>query len=215
MNDNKSRSYKSILKLFPYLDNKEKLLQLKIDDDSLSYISVRKHADKITEIIKYHLYNLDKCVISDATAGVGGNTISFGINCQKVHAIELDKTRSEYLQNNIDVYNLNNVQIYNDDCTTVLSKIHDHDVIFIDPPWGGSNYKKYELLRLKLSNIPIESICNTLLNHNFMMKTPSLIIFKLPSNYDIRYFKNNVDSNSIYYYDLKKMIVLVVVNDKL
>lgn len=212
----KSKKLKTILRLFPYLDNKEKASKLMIDDDSIHYISVREYAQKITSIIEYHLSELgiknNNAIVTDATAGVGGNAISFGMKFKYINAIELDKTRSDYLINNLKVYDLNNVNVIGGDCTKVLTTIDNHDVIFIDPPWGGKNYKNYDYLRLTLSNIPIENICNGIMNEKWMNCVPSIIVFKLPSNYDIKYFYDNVRSNFIYFHDLKKMILLVVIN---
>jgi 16S rRNA G966 N2-methylase RsmD len=205
--------------LFPYLDNKEKASKLLIDDDSIHFISVREYAQKITDIIKYHLSQLkidaDKTIITDATAGVGGNTISFGMSFKSVNAIEIDKKRTDYLVNNLDIYNLKNVNVINGDCTQLIIILDNHDVIFVDPPWGGKNYKKHDYLRLHLSDMPIEMICNGLLDEEVSLRPPSIVVFKLPSNYDIKFFYDNVKSDKIYFHDLKKMILLVVINPKI
>lgn len=213
-----NKKLKTLLRLFPYLDNKEKAARLKIDDESIHFISIREYADKITDIIKYHLLELnidpEDAVITDATSGVGGNTISFAMNFKKVNAIELDEQRCTYLRNNIDIYDLINTKIYNDDCTKILPQIDNHDVIFIDPPWGGKNYKDHEFLRLHLSDVSIEMLCNGMLNPNWMKKCPSIIVYKLPINYDIKYFYENVNSNLIYYHNLKKMCLIIIINQK-
>ncbi len=219
MDKHKNKKLKTILRLFPYLDNKDKASKLKIDDDSIHYISVREYAQKITNIIRHHLIQLNidplDAIITDATAGVGGNAISFGMNFKKVNAIELDGIRSQFLQNNAEVYDLDNINVINDDCTKILTELDNHDVVFVDPPWGGKNYKYYDYLRLHLSDISIEMMCNGILNDKWMAKTPSVIVFKLPTNYDIKYFYDNVDSNFIYFHDLKKMILSVVINPNL
>jgi predicted RNA methylase len=211
-----NKRIKTLLRLFPYLDNKEKATRLKIDDESIHFISIREHADKITDIIKYHLVELnidpDDAVVTDATAGVGGNTISFAMNFKRVNAIELDIQRCYYLKNNVDIYDISNCKIYNDDCTKILPQIINHDVVFIDPPWGGKNYKDHEFLQLHLSDVSIEMLCNGMLNPLWMKKCPAIMVFKLPINYDIKYFYENVNSNLIYYHNLKKMSLLVVIN---
>lgn len=200
-------------KLFPYLDNKILLNKLKIDEDSIYYISIRDHANKITNIIIYHLslINLtsDDCIITDATAGVGGNTLSFAPMFKKVYAIEIDNLRSNYLKNNINVYNFTNVHVINDSCNKILPKITDNDVVFIDPPWGGRNYKKYTNLKLMLSNIPLETICLDI----FTNTNVKLVVLKLPFNYDLVNFYSKLKNYTIYLYDLYKMLVLVVHNN--
>lgn len=209
-------SNRTVLRLFPYLHDKSKAQQLKIDDDSIHYISLREHAEQISNMIITHLkkINIDtsNITITDATAGVGGNTISFGMKFKHVYAVEIDTLRSSYLKNNIDIYNLKNIDIINDDYTKMYNK-YCQNVVFIDPPWGGKDYKSHKNLRLELSDIPIETICNNLLNPNIMKKLPELIVLKLPNNYDIVYFYKELTCKKIYFYDLKKMFILVVVNN--
>jgi 16S rRNA G966 N2-methylase RsmD len=206
-----------ILRLFPFLKDKSLAYKLKIDDASIYYISIREYAQKISQITMYHLKNHNilaiNTVITDAMAGVGGNTISFAKNFKYVHAIEIDSTRAEYLKNNIDVYELNNIKIYNCDCTLVLKEIEDQQVIYIDPPWqkNGESYKQYTNLRLSIGEESLESFCNHLMSSTFMKKIPEFIILKLPKNYDILYFYQTINQKKIYYYDLKKMIILVII----
>jgi len=186
-----------------------------IDRESISYISLKNHAHKITDIISKHIKK-DKhnIVITDAMAGVGGNSISFAQTFKFLNAIEIDSDRSNYLKNNLQLYELNNVEIFNINMLDIIYKLK-HDVIFIDPPWGGKSYKKYTDLRLKISNIPIEDICNNLLTKKISHHPPNTIVFKLPKNYDLRYFFKNVMSNNIIFYNMKKMYILVVINENL
>jgi tRNA G37 N-methylase Trm5 len=209
---------KTILRLFPYLKNKEKAMSLKIDDDSLCYISIREYAAKISNIVKKHLkiINIEpyNAIVTDATAGVGGDTISFAQSFKFIYAIEMNKERAEFLTNNINVYELRNVKIYNEDCTQLLNLIPNHDAIFIDPPWepDGEPYQNHETIRLPLgNNYSLEEYCNKLMDPNFMKCVPKLLIIKLPKNYDTLHFYKTVKNRNMYYYDLKKMIILVVV----
>lgn len=217
-NPNNMKKIKMVLRLFPYLENMEKASKLLIDDDSVHYISVREYAEKISNIIKLHLdlINLkkEKTVITDATAGVGGDTISFSKNFKFVHSIEIDKTRCEYLKNNIEIYDCDNVGVINGDCVDIINTIDDHNVIFFDPPWEPGNsgsYKQYDNLRLQFGDESIEIMCNKLMDATSMAKVPELIVLKLPKNYDIVYFYKNVNNKKIYYYNLNKMIILVIV----
>ncbi len=213
---NKNYKQNKITKLFPYISNKSKGLHLKIDDESLNYISVRNISEQITNIIIHHLTELNidhkTSIVTDATAGVGGNVISFALNFKEIHAIELNSERTEMLVNNTNVYDLKNVKIYNADCIKLLQEINDHHVIFIDPPWGGKNYKMFNKLTLFLSEISIETLCQNLTNENYMKKIPQLIVLKLPKNYDIEFLYQSIDKkNSVYMYDLEKMKIIVIV----
>ena len=210
-----NRKIKTTLRLFPYLKNKELGEKIMIDDDSIHYISIREYAEKITDIIKIHIKTLDidnnEVMITDMMAGCGGDTISFAKNFKHVYAIEIDKTRCEYLHNNISVYEHTNVTVLNNDCLNIVTQISDHTVVYIDPPWGGPNYKTFDNLRLCISQEPVENICNIVMDQTIMRKIPRLIVLKLPKNYDLAFFYKKITHKNIYYYDLKKMIILVIV----
>lgn len=213
MNDD--NKIKIILRLFPYIKDKSLASGLLIDDEAIHFISVREFAKQISVILHENLkkVNINSCdaVITDAMACVGGNTISFAKNFKFIYAIEIDKCRTDYLVNNINIYELNNIKTINDDCLNILPKIVDHNVIFIDPPWGGKSYKNEQKLRLSISDVPIECICNRLMNPLLMAKVPEIIILKLPRNYDITHFYRSCENKKIYMYDLIKMIILVII----
>lgn len=204
--------------LFPHIKNKALLNYLRIDNDSVHYISTKDIAEKITKIISYHLSNhyiQDKDVhITDATAGVGGDTISFSRSYKFVDAIEINKLRYDYLNNNLHVYGITNVKTYNDDFVNVIYSLNNHNVIFIDPPWGGIDYKKQNSLRIKLSDnkVDLEDICLEFLFGFNMNKNPEIIALKLPKNYDIYYLYKKLNVCKIYLYDLGKMYIIIIEN---
>lgn len=214
-----NREYKNVEKkarLFYNLNDKEKISLLKIDVESIHYITPKNCAARISHLISIYLHKLHinntKIFITDATAGVGGNTISFAHIFDHVNAIEIDKLRYYYLKNNLQIYNLKNVDTYCGDCITVLPRIKNQQVVFVDPPWGGRNYKKYENLRLHISDISIETLCNTVLDKNKMECSPELLILKLPKNYDLTYFKSKIHSKIWKRYELEKMYIIVIIN---
>lgn len=193
-----------IKRIFPELQNNQ-YLKLKIDNKSINYISIKEHARIITNLILEKLNNMgiknENLVITDATGGVGGNTISFGKAFSKVISVEIDTLRSLYLRNNIQLYDLDNVQIINEDYTKLNL---DQDILFVDPPWGGSSYKEQQNIKLSLGNISIESICN---NASYNTK---LIVLKLPINYDINYLMKAIIFRKITVVNLKKMLIILI-----
>jgi predicted RNA methylase len=204
-------------KIFPYLNEKRKMHELKIDDESLYSISTISDANKISSIILDNLkkINLNPCqiIITDATAGVGGNTLSFAGIFKSVNCIEIDKNRSVYLKNNLNIYNIKNCVIYNDDCTKILDKL-DNSVIFFDPPWGGREYKKHKNIRLTLSGTDIEQICNKLLNDK-NIKNLVMIVLKLPLNYDIQHIYDSINENITVCVIRRMQIVIIIKKDYL
>lgn len=205
---------KLLTKIFPYLRDRTKIKKLKIDDDSLHYISLKDCANSTSMIIIQHLYELginhQDAYVTDATAGVGGNAISFAMNFKNVIAIELDELRYKYLVNNIDVYDIDNMKAIHGDSLELLSSINKQHVVFIDPPWGGKDYKKYQKLKLSLSDIPIEQICNNLFDDNKTKSPPLFIVLKLPVNYDLKYLYETIENDIIYLHKLHKMNIVVI-----
>ncbi len=231
INDNEFIVKNKISRIFPQLKNSNNYLKLMIDEDSFSYITIREIAELTSKIICYHLikYNINpqKIKIIDYTAGVGGNVISFGKHFNHVYAIEIDKTRSDYLLNNINIYNLKNIKIINDSSINFnkndMIEINPN-VIFIDPPWGGNCYRNNDLLKLNLGDIPIEELIIDIFDKFYTIITnPTnsysnrFVVLKLPKNYDIEYIynyiKNNTDKKPYiicsYLYILNKMLILV------
>jgi predicted RNA methylase len=119
-------------------------------------------------------------ILTDATANVGGNTISFYLNgINQVNAIEMDPLTCEILKNNLLIYHLPIETTLCTDYTLVYKKLNQ-DVVVIDAPWGGADYKKNNNLDLYLSQLNIRDICCELLTES----RASLVVLKLPVNYN-------------------------------
>jgi predicted RNA methylase len=162
---------------------------LKYDEEGLYSITHPKEADIISETI-IEIINKSDLNIMDITAGCGGNMISFMKYFSFVYGIEIDKNRFSLLKDNLNKYN-SNYKIICNDANNINYTNFDIDVYFIDPPWGGPDYKNNLNLQLYLSNIKLE---------DFVSKLPKnkLIILKLPFNYNIDNFKD---------YIIKKLLI--------
>jgi predicted RNA methylase len=239
INDEKFYINNKIARIFPILKNFNNFSKIKIDEDSFSYITIREIAEIISKIICYHLleHNLNpqKSIIVDYTSGVGGNVLSFGKFFKTIYAIELDESRAEFLKNNIGVYGFKNINVINK-CAIEFNNDEmlniNPNVIFIDPPWGGTNYKNNDNLTLTLGKIKLEELVIDIVkkfseqyiqiinlnpkekNNNYNNK---FIILKLPKNYNIEYFYKYIKANDnfinynicMYLYILNKMVVIV------
>lgn len=212
----------------PIADNK--LSQLQIDPDSYKFITFASSAQEITNVIMNSLidfpcpkgenettwYNknlidkMEKLVITEMTAGVGGNVFSFAKYFKYVNAIEIDDTRYCYLKKNINLYGFCNINCYNEDSINLLIRRDDiaQDIVFFDPPWGGSGYKKFDTLRLDFGEYTIENICHLL----FQRECTKMIVVKLPNNYDFTYFKTKMNDYRITLTQLDKMTIIVLKN---
>jgi len=225
INDNQFILKNKIIRIFPQLQNPNKYNDIKIDEESLSYITIREIADLTTKIICHHLikYNLNpqRVKIIDYTAGVGGNILSFSKFFYEVYAIEINYDRYEYLKHNINIYECKNVYCINDSAINFNEKFLTEinpNVVFIDPPWGGNTYKDNETLQLTLGGIKIENlvidIFNKLYEHTIKNKTITIeinnkkiykqnifnnkfVVIKLPKNYDIEFFYETIKKTNI------------------
>jgi 16S rRNA G966 N2-methylase RsmD len=190
-----------IYKYFPYI-SKLQHNKLKIDDVGLYSISTPKNADIVSKIIKKNFFS-QNIIITDAMAGVGGNTLSFSSFFYYVNAIEIDTKRFNYLVSNISLYDRLNVLCIKGDYLDLIYKIYQ-DVIFMDPPWGGKNYKELETVSLTIGDHTLEELCERIRND----KICKMIILKLPLNYDIDKFSDKL-KEYMQVEMLPKMMVLV------
>ncbi len=200
-------------KLFPKL-NGVTLSNLRIDQESVSYITTPHEAKKIADIIAKHTSNhkdIKNSVLVDATGGVGGDTITLSTQFGSVISIEIDSNRYSLLKHNINEYKTTNVTTINGDSLIIIPKLSDIDVIYADPPWGGKDYKTRENLRLTLGAMEIESFILNCFNPDIMTSIPKLIALKMPKNYDLKYLYEKIThSFDIYLYQLKKINILII-----
>lgn len=169
---------KVLKKIYPEPKNSN-YENLNYDTEGLYSITHPLDANKISEtILKYS--NKSSSII-DLTAGCGGNLISFGKYFDIVFGLEIDENRFKILLKNINCYNYN-IKIKNDNCINYLDK--NFDIYFIDPPWGGPEYKSNNNLKLYLSNIELKDILSKILKKK-------IVVLKLPYNYNYQYIINN------------------------
>ena len=76
-----------------------------MDDVSAFSITASHFADQISELILKQEGVTKNMSIVDATACVGGNSISFGKYFRNVEAIELDFNRASFLKHNMELIN--------------------------------------------------------------------------------------------------------------
>jgi hypothetical protein len=163
---------------------------LKLSKEGEYSVTRRRDADRILTSIKNTVGELSNKSITDATGCVGGDTIHFGLNFKKVDTIELKKENFVVLQNNVSVYNLNNVRYHLGDSTKIFN--WKTDILYIDPPWGGPDYKEKAELDLYMSSRRIDNWLEEIL---LRKNRPNYIFLKLPNNYNFKRlnFLSNVD----------------------
>jgi hypothetical protein len=178
-----------LLFLFPL---ETKAIHKRMLYDSVSLYSTTDHLSAI-EIAKHTLSmeNVSKgSIILDATACIGGNTYAFAKLFKHVHAVEIDHSRATMLKHNMTVLAVDStVTVHEGDfCVMWRSLVREFDpkdaVVFIDPPWGGINYKYRRTISLKLGDYELSDLC---LELDACFKA---LVIKVPYNYDYAHFKS-------------------------
>jgi predicted RNA methylase len=175
--------------LFPHKEGVE-YSALKTTEEGEYSITRRRDAIQILNIFRTILKDLSSKTITDATGCIGGDTINFALHFQKVHSIELKKANYDVLKHNVATYGLTNVELYNADSTGFFNWYTD--VLYIDPPWGGPEYRNTKLIDITMSSKRLDKwIEEILLRKN----RPAYIFMKLPYNYNFNRFNflSNVD----------------------
>jgi tRNA/tmRNA/rRNA uracil-C5-methylase (TrmA/RlmC/RlmD family) len=154
--------------------------KLIITDEGKYSITKRKDGEKLLEIIKKEIKTTEDKTITDLTGCVGGDTILFGLNFKKVYSIEYNNNNYKALENNVKkVYNLENVKLFHGDSTQIYN--WKTDVLYLDPPWGGVNYKEKNRIDLYLGDIRVDIFLDKILERE---NRPKYIFLKLPRNYN-------------------------------
>ena len=169
-----------IYKIFN-LKDKNKMKKLKFNLESLNYATPYNLSKKIINfiLINYKKYfDNNKITITDGTANIGGDSITFAHYFNKVNSIEINKTFFDFLKNNVNVFNLKNINIYNDDFLNLYKNLKQ-DIIYMDPPWGGIFYDCKKNISLYLDKTNIKDLIIDMLDYC------NLIALKVPYNYNI------------------------------
>ena len=204
----------NIEKYFTRDDIQKSLLNnkiLKITDKGLYSISKHQDAKWISEIIKNFLknenINIATSTIIDATAGIGGNTISFSKYFSKVHAIEINNIHYSVLMNNLEALSIKNVICYLDNFINIINNVTiKSNIFFLDPPWGGKNYKNFKYFNLKIGKLPIYTIINMLFE-----KKIKYVILKAPYNLNLSPIYINIKySNMNVFSNFKKNMIICI-----
>ena len=199
---------------------KQVLSEWKVDEEGSYSQTSWAEAETITGLMVDTFRNMfritRKLNIIDATASIGGNTISFldSDDIQTVMAIEPDNTRLRYLDINIDTFlrstwrpsRIENIKekisIVNESFDAkhsimtgeeIFGEGYVADIVFIDPPWGGVDYAMHHNPARFLGDEPLEEICSQLLYDT----TVQLVVLKLPTNFLIEDFRLNLADQNI------------------
>jgi len=152
---------------------------LKTTEEGAYSITRRRDANRVMMAIDKIIGSLDTKIITDCTACNGGDTINFALKFKTVKSIEIQEENFEILKHNVEQYGLTNVELFHGDCTKIIT--WKSDVLYIDPPWGGPNYKLHENLDLFLGSKRLDLWIEEIIQKQHH---PTYIVIKVPQNYN-------------------------------
>jgi hypothetical protein len=151
--------------------------KLQMTEEGEYSITKRRDGEKLIQFMKEKVKNLKAKTITDMTGNVGGDTILFGMHFKHVDSYELKKENFKVLENNVGVFGLKNVEVYHGDSLKAIPDIMS-DVVYIDAPWGGPEYKEKKVLDLFLGTKRIDELVPVLLEDS------KYVFLKVPGNYN-------------------------------
>ena len=162
--------------LFPRKEGVD-LTQLQTTPEGLYSITRRRDALRILGVMRSMLPTMH-LTITDATACIGGDTLNFALHFSHVQSVEQNADNFQALANNVNVYGFTNVTLHHADVTTCFD--WKTDVLYVDPPWGGKDYKQHTDLDVWLGEIRLDHWLAILFEQT---RAPPYIFLKLPTNY--------------------------------
>lgn len=100
-----------------------------------------------------------RLVITDGTAGVGGDVFGFSKAFKYVNAVEIREQTFGLLVENCG--GLPNASLVNADYSLVYNRFFN-DVVYLDPPWGGPGYKRLASVKLFVGKLPLRTMIRRL-----------------------------------------------------
>jgi hypothetical protein len=192
-------------KYFTKIDGLD-MSQLKISD--VGKYSVSKPADAIEiNLIIQHYFprKSDPIIITDATANNGGNTIRFALDFKYVNSVEISEDQFIILRNNVEAYHLKNVNLIHGDYLNVMKSLIQ-DVIFIDAPWGGPEYKTKPKVDLYLGKKNIITIVSEIIRDRLC----SLCVLKVPMNYNFSHLFSKIPQMRFDIYPIHNYVLICI-----
>lgn len=194
---------------------------LQFDNVSLYSVTDVDIADRMSRIIR-HWFGSSTITITDAMACVGGNTSSFGKYFTHVNAVEISQQRVNMLLNNMYILGtLNKTTIYCKDYSHIWQTLKQ-DVVFLDPPWGGPDYRRLQHLDLYVGKINIAELAFSLISwrHDIygvpIRPIAKMVTIKAPINYNCislyktaRYYGMSPEK-TIHIIEMGKMLFIII-----
>lgn len=170
--NNKSEYVKLMKKYFPKTNNMENLM---LTSEGEYSITKPEQGMQISNIVKKYVPS--NLTLIDGTVGMGGDLLYLSGHFKSCLAVDNNNNHLSMAQNNLSIYGINNVHYVHDSIMNVVEH-RNADVLWLDPPWGGKEYKKSDKMDLYIDNENIADCIEKWLNKF------SYVIIKVPINYN-------------------------------
>lgn len=188
-------------------ENPEILKNIVLNEEGKYSITYQQDSELILNEIEKRVIDKKSINIIDCTGGFCGDTYTF---CKKYPVIAFEKNKENYnlLINNLDIL-LNDKENYlkkviNQDFVSGIKNnsnlLKNFTILYIDPPWGGPEYKNKKNINVYINSIDIIDI---LLFNSFVDKYK--IVLKLPKNYNFNKLYSKLNKFSINTVHMKKI----------
>lgn len=145
------------------------------------------HMAQLVEYIRgIPALNKPKLKILDMTAHVGGFSLPWAkaFPRDSITAVERDAQNYQNLVYNVHALRLQNVHPEMADSSVFIRSLKpgSYSFVYVDPPWGGPEYRRHKGLQLYLGDQSLPNVIQTL----FDAKVTDWVFAKVPTNYDFQ-----------------------------
>lgn len=180
--------------------------RIQLDEEALFSVTNCKDADRMSRIlVELSGGSGANVTVTDGTACVGGNAISFSRHFAAVNAVEIDETRFRMLEKNLETLGIENVRCTRGDYGELWANI-EQDIVFVDPPWGGPDMMRREKVTFPLGGRSLPSLAEALSEKG----RAEIVALKLSPNYDVDEIRAGVRGRVQVHRCFRKMILVTV-----
>lgn len=159
------------------------LKEFKLNDEGTFSITRPYESSQIIYLIENFIklnenkIDLSSKTLTDATACMGGDLVRFSNYFKTINGIEILEDNFALLVENCKYFRCNNVNLFCQDYLEIYDKLKQ-DIIYIDPPWGGTSYKDKDTVCLKIGNLELWNLISLIKSQ----KLAKYIFIKAPMN---------------------------------
>ncbi|EFO61204.1 Hypothetical protein GLP15_1137 [Giardia lamblia P15] len=180
----------------------EKRLMIKMNEVAFFSVTPAVFADKVAKMMRTMVAFLGKppYAVIDGTACVGGDTRLLAKHFDMTVAIEKDPETYALLRDNLTTWGVDAKTISGDTAAlipqfwTLIGAVATFS-LYLDPPWGGVEYRSQKDIQLTLGSLAVEDVVNRAFEAHLSMK---LAVLKLPRNYNCGYLFRKLGKHEVF-----------------